>query len=403
MSERTYLLAFNAGSSSLKVEVFTRRPWRSCLRAVVEDIGRARAVLRIGAGEGAERVEVATHGEAAELVLARLGSAGLIPRDGETVFAAGHRVVHGGASFTAPTVVSESVMDGLQSLAQQAPLHNPPALAVMRAVQARLAHVPTIAVFDTAFFRDLPEHVRAYAIPQSWRRDYQIERYGFHGIAHEYLYRRFEVLRSTKRAPARVITLQLGQGCSAAALLDGRPIETSMGFTPLEGLIMGTRAGDLDAGVVLHLARHGHSWQALDAALNRESGLLGLSGASDDVRELLAQEAAGEPGATLALAAFCHRLHKYLGAYAAVLGGVDALVFGGGIGENAPVIRSRVCAGLRWLGLELDEELNARCIGTEQRISRLSSSIDVYAAPVREEEAIARAALACLEATAMRT
>jgi acetate kinase len=170
-----------------------------------------------------------------------------------------------------------------------------------------------------------------------------------------------------------------------------------MGFTPLEGLIMGTRSGDLDVGVVLHLARQGFSWHALDDLLNRESGLLGLSGASDDVRRLLELEETEHPGARLALAAFCRRIHKYLGAYAAVLGGLDALLFGGGIGENAPVVRSRICKGLEWLGLALDEEANERCIGTEQRISTPSSTIEVHVIPVREEEAIARATIACLQ------
>jgi acetate kinase len=401
MTDASYLLVFNAGSSSLKVEVFARRPWRSCLRAGIAGIGRPRPVLRIDGVEPEELTDVATHADAAELAFERLQSTGReIAIDGRSVLATGHRVVHGGASFAVPVAVTPAVTDRLESLAHLAPLHNPASLAVMRTVQARLPHVPMIAVFDTAFFRDLPEHVRAYAIPQSWRQRYRIERYGFHGIAHEYLYQRCKALTHTKPGAERVITLQLGQGCSAAALRDGRAIETSMGFTPVEGLIMGTRPGDLDAGAVLYMARQGYSWQALEDALNRESGLLGLSGESDDVRDLLKLEAAERRGATLALAAFCHRVHKYLGAYAAVLGGVDALVFGGGIGENAPVIRSRVCAGLAWLGLEVDEDANARCIGTEQRISKTSSSIEVYVVPVREEEAIARSVVTCLEAEA---
>ena len=400
MTDASYLLVFNAGSSSLKIEVFARRPWRSCLRVGVEGIGRSRPVLRVDGSEPEDPTDIATHAEAAELVLDRLQSSALgIAIDASSVFAAGHRVVHGGASVSAPVAVTPAVIDRLQSLAHLAPLHNPASVAVMGSIQARLPDVPMIAVFDTAFFRDLPEHVRAYAIPQDWRR-YGIERYGFHGIAHEYLYQRCKALTRANHGAERVITLQLGQGCSAAAVRGGRAIETSMGFTPLEGLIMGTRAGDLDAGAILHLARQGYSWESLQDALNRGSGLLGLSGESDDVRDLLELEAAGRHGAALALAAFSHRIHKYLGAYAAVLGGVDALVFGGGIGENAPVIRGRVCAGLAWLGLELDEDANARCIGTEQRISQSSSAIEVYVVPVREEEAIARSVLACLEAEA---
>lgn len=397
----TYVLAFNAGSSSLKVEVFVRRPWRSYLRARVEGLGRSRPLLRVDGIEPAESVDIATHAEAAALVLERLRStAGEIPIDGRSVVATGHRVVHGGASFAEPVPVTPVVMQELESLTPLAPLHNSVALAVMRAVAATLPRVPMIAVFDTAFFRGLAEHVRAYAIPPVWRERYGIERYGFHGIAHEYLHRRCRALATANDGARRVITLQLGQGCSAAAIRDGRPVETSMGFTPLEGLIMATRAGDVDAGAILHLARRGYTWQALEEGLNRGSGLLGLSGESDDVRDLLKLEAAGRQAAALALAAFCHRIHKYLGAYAAVLGGVDAVVFGGGIGENAPVIRSRVCAGLSWLGLDLDDQANARCVGTERRISKTSSSIGVYVVPVHEEEAIARSALASFEGPA---
>jgi acetate kinase len=267
----------------------------------------------------------------------------------------------------------------------------------MDAVRAAFRDVPAVAVFDTAFFRALPEHARVYAIPASWRERFGIERYGFHGIAHEYLSGRVAALAG--HAPRRVLSLQLGQGCSIAALADGRPVETSMGFTPLEGLVMGTRPGDLDAGAVLHLARHGVDVQALDEGLNRASGLLALSGATDDMRELLALEAQGHAGAGLAIAAFCHRLCKYIGAYAAVLGGVDAIAFGGGIGEHAPGIRARICRRLEWLGVEFDEAANARAIGTEATLSTARSRVAVLCIPVREEEIIARAALAVLSDT----
>jgi acetate kinase len=246
-------------------------------------------------------------------------------------------------------------------------------------------------VFDSAFYRGLPEHVTSYAVPRSWQTGFAVRRYGFHGIAHSCLHRQI-VKSCSAPAPERVVTLQLGQGCSITALRGGRPVETSMGFTPLEGLIMGTRPGDLDAGVVLHLARKGWSWQRIEHELHRESGLRGLSGTSDDMRELLHLEAAGHGRAALAIAAFCHRIHKYLGAYAAVLGGIDAIAFGGGIGENAPSIRARICAGLEWLGLELDHEANRRAVGVEARLSTPSSKIGVYCLTVNEEEAIARAA-----------
>ena len=396
MIDPSYLLVLNAGSSSLKFELFAQQPtWRSHLRGAVTNIGRPGSSLERDGDATTRSVDVADHGAATRIVTQQLFD-GPHAIDRRRVVATGHRVVHGGEFFSAPTLIEPSVIAQLESIADLAPLHNPPTLAVLRSVQQQLPGVPMVAMFDTAFFRDLPEHAAAYAIPHQWRQRYRIRRYGFHGIAHEYLYRRYLNLTRSDRAPQRVISVQLGQGCSATALLDGRPVETSMGFTPLEGLIMGTRAGDLDAGVVLHLARQGLSWQSLEDVLNRKSGLLGLSNASDDVRELLRLEQAQHPGARLAMAAFCHRIRKYLGAYAAVLGGLDAVLFGGGIGENAPLVRSRVCEGLEWLGLDLDEEANAGCIGTETRISSASSRIEVFVIPVREEEAIARATLACI-------
>jgi acetate kinase len=400
MSKATerYVLAFNAGSSSLKFELFVERPaWRSRLRGAVRDIGRPRSVFRLESSEVGESTRISTHAEAAELVLDRLlAAASESFLSVARMAATGHRVVHGGDLYSAPATVTPSVMAELRSLAHLAPLHNPLSLAVMEVVAERLAGVPMVAVFDTAFFRGIPDHARRYAVPESWFADHGIKRYGFHGIAHQCMYDRLTLLSGAIEVPERVVSLHLGQGCSVTALGNGRPLETSMGFTPLEGLIMGTRSGDLDAGAVLHMARQGRSWQEIDGELNRESGLLGLSGVSDDVRELLALEDAGHAGATLALAAYCHRIRKYVGAYTAVLGGLDALVFGGGIGENAPRIRARICAGFEWLGLKLDDEANARCIGCEGRISKAESAIDVRVIPVREEEVIARAALTCL-------
>lgn len=401
MTDPRYLLVFNAGSSSLKFELFVhQRTWRRDLRGAVTNIGRAGSSLELDGNAPPRSVDAADHGEAVRIVMRQIFD-GPEAIDRRQVLATGHRVVHGGEFFSEPALIEPPVIARLESIADLAPLHNPPALKVVQTVQQWLPGIPMVAVFDTAFFRDLPEHAAAYAIPSDWRERYRIRRYGFHGIAHEYLSRRYLSLTGSGRTPQRVVSLQLGQGCSVTALLDGRPVETSMGFTPLEGLIMGTRAGDLDAGVVLHLARQGVSWQSLEDALNRKSGLLGLSGASDDVRELLQLEQTQHPGACLAMAAFCHRIHKYVGAYAAVLGGIDAVLFGGGIGENAPMVRSRVCKGLEWLGLDVDEQANAACTaaqtkGSETRISSASSTIEVYVIPVREEEAIARATLACI-------
>ena len=392
MNDAHWLLTFNAGSSSLKFGVFDcSNRLRSRLRGAVRDIGREHATLT--AGELSEEAGgINSVADAAAFVLERMtnGIEGL-RLDRRNVVATGHRVVHGGEHFARAARLDRATLAKLESLNSLAPLHNPHALAVIRAVEGCFPGVPAVAEFDTAFFHELPETTRAYAIPAELAREHGIRRYGFHGIAHQYMSQQLETLALPEKTRERVLSVHLGQGCSIAALKNGRPMETSMGFTPLEGLVMGTRSGDIDAGVLLYLARKGQKWNELEDMLNRQSGLLGLSGESDDVRRLLELEAEEHAGARLALAAFCHRIHKYLGAYAAVLGGIDAIVIGGGIGENSPVIRARLCAGLRWLGLELDAEANAGRIGEEGRISTGASSIEVHVITVDEEPIIANA------------
>jgi len=387
------VLVCNAGSSSLKAELWAKHPrLQSIARIVVERVGTSEARLRIGQRD-AERVDAREHGAAAHAVLDALARSRSL--EGLDLVATGHRVVHGGERFRAPVVVTAEVRQELESLGALAPLHNPPALAVLDATSSAFAAVPAVAVFDTAFFAALPEAVRAYAVPKDWRERFGIQRFGFHGIAHEYLHGRYAQLAAEARC-SRVVSLHLGQGCSITAIRDGAPVETSMGYTPLEGLVMGTRPGDLDAGVLVRLMRAGLGADEIDAALQRASGLRGLSGASDDVRELAALEARGDRGAALALEVFCHRARKYLGAYAAVLGGVDAVLFGGGIGEHQPKLRARICEGLAWLGLELDAHANEAAVGKEARISAASSRIAVYVIPVHEELAIARAAFSAV-------
>ncbi|MFO7285867.1 MAG: acetate/propionate family kinase [Gammaproteobacteria bacterium] len=386
MTERL-ILVFNAGSSSLKFAVFDAgaEPLRPVLDGAVRGIGRRRTTFELGAATQAVDA-VADARAAARLVLERLfGANALLSK--ERVFATGHRVVHGGERFSRPIRLTVSAFDELKSRRALAPLHNPPALAVMESVGDAFPDVPMVAVFDTAFFHDLPEAARRYALPRDWCERHRIRRYGFHGIAHAYL---AEALAGCGR---RAITLHLGQGCSAAALVDGRPVDTSMGFTPLEGLVMGTRAGDLDPGVIVHLMQLGYGARELEDALNRRSGLLGLSGSSDDVRELLALEANGDRDAALALEVFCTRIRKYIGAYTAVLGGLDAIGIGGGVGENSSEIRERVLRPFNWLGIEIDPSANAACRGTSARISSARSTVDVRVVPVKEEPAIARAVI----------
>jgi len=390
------VLVFNAGSSSLKFALISvEREGGVRARGAVRDIGSAAAALEID-GRVFESKIVAAHHEAAERILDTLlaedGNFGVSPR---AIKAVAHRVVHGGERYTKPTVVSDAVLEYLEGLAELAPLHIPPALTVFRTARRRLPGVPSVAVFDTALYEDLPEVATAYAVPRHWQVQYGIRRYGFHGIAHANMRDQIVAASSPENDAQRLVTLHLGHGCSATAFNGGLPVDTSMGFTPIEGLIMATRSGDIDPGAILYMQRHGNSWQTLENELNHASGLLGLSGASGDVRELLKLEASGHEGAALALQAFCARALKYLGAYAAVLGGIDALAFGGSIGENAPVIRRRICRGLEWLGLKLDDAANESYAGQAARISATGSAIAVYVLPVDEEAALGRVA-SCL-------
>jgi len=398
------ILAFNSGSSSLKFQLFSVEADEplGMLMGVDRDFGdRALVEVRLRGESTRATVAAAGHGDAAarviDIISSHIGSGqSLLSR----LAAVGHRFVHGGDSFETPTLITERAYEALEELSTLAPLHNPPALAVLRACRERLGGVPMVAVFDTAFFRDLPDDAGVYALPAAWAvRAPEIRRYGFHGLAHRYMFERCCEVLSGDRTSARMITLQLGHGCSAAALRGGRPIDTSMGFTPMEGLIMSTRPGDVDIGIALHLLEQGTvTLREFGDGLNHRAGLLGLSTVSGDMQELLQLDANGHDGAGLAVRAFCHRARKYLGAYLAVLGGADAVVFGGGIGEHAAEIRARICAGMEWCGIELDAEANRRAVGREARISTAGSRTAVYVVPVDEEAVIARDTLSCLNA-----
>ena len=257
-----------------------------------------------------------------------------------------------------------------------------------------------MAVFDTPFFYDLPDAARTYAVPAEWTSRFGIRRYGFHGIAHRYMYERYLEISAADKDASRIVTLQLGQGCSITALRGGNPLDTSMGFTPLEGLIMATRPGDVDAGVLLHLLKQGVSLPELSEGLHNRSGLLALSSAGADMRTLLQLEAQGHEGAVRAVEAFCLRARKYPGAYVALLGGADAVIFGGGVGEHAPEIRARILRQMEWCGLLLDETANAAACGVERRISATGSTLAAYVIPVDEEKLMAHDVRDCLGATA---
>lgn len=308
--------------------------------------------------------------------------------------AVAHRVVHGGEHFNAPCLLDAAAEREIERLAQLAPLHNPVALAWIRAAKALLsADVPQVGVFDTAFYTALPALARTYAIPTELARKHALRRYGFHGLAHQSMAQRWR--RVHPAGPARVISLQLGSGCSITASLEGRPLDTSMGFSPLEGLMMATRSGDIDAGLVAFLQRQeGLTSQQTETLLNRHAGLLGVSGISADMAQLLAS---GDPNAALAIDLYCYRARKYVGAYLAVLGGVDAIVFGGGVGENAPAIRARILAGMEWAGLEIDAAVNAGVTGTEACISRSGRPVEIWVLPVNEAVILAEQAIVVVQ------
>lgn len=314
------------------------------------------------------------------------------------VDAVGHRVVHGGSRFVAPTRLTPETVKELEPLSELAPLHNPGALQGIRAAMEFLGpEVPMVAVFDTAFHADLPPVASTYALPQALTVRCGIRRYGFHGLAHQWMLLRYAELTGQPPESCPLITLQLGNGCSAAAIAGGRSVDTSMGFTPLEGLVMGTRAGDLDPGILTYLLRKsGMSPEDLERCLNQQSGLLGVSGLSSDMRDLL-QGTESNPRAELAVELFCYRVRKYIGAYLAALGGAQAVVFGGGIGEHAAEIRGRVCAGMEWCGLRLDPERNRHLAGMEGRITTDDATLHAYVISVDEAALIARQTAECIQ------
>lgn len=306
-----------------------------------------------------------------------------------------HRIVHGGADFSGPHLIDSDVEALLAQLAPLAPLHNFAALDLVHASHALFSvDTPQVAVFDTAFYHDLPPVASSYALPAELTARYGLRRYGFHGLAHQALWQRWSVLQAHPSQNGRIISLQLGSGCSITAIRNGKPVDTSMGFTPLEGLMMATRCGDLDPGLVFYLQRTlGIDAAELEDTLNRRSGLLGVSGLSADMSVLLE---ADTPAAQLAVGLYCYRASKYIGAYLAALGGVDSIVFGGGVGENAPIVRARILANMDWAGIHLDPALNQATIGQEQCISRVDSPVTVWVLPVDEQRLMASQAYGLL-------
>jgi acetate kinase len=394
------VLALNAGSNSLKFNVVATGPDKGefgddLLSGAYDDIGREHSTFMLLDQKRIvhrEQVTAPDHGKATELLLDWIDEGRAKPKVNglQDIERIGHRVVHGADRFDGPVEINDEVVRQIEQLEDLAPLHNASALRVIRAARARTGlQMPMIAVFDTTFHRSIPEEAALYPLPAGLAQRHRIRRYGFHGISHQYLMLRYAATTGRSASEANLVTLHLEGGSSAAAIRQGKSIDTSMGFTPLEGLMMGTRCGDIDPAIVTYLMRK-ENWAIAetDKFLNKKCGLLGLSGESADTRELITH--LENRSAALALDVYSYRVRKYVGAYLAALGGADAIIFGGGIGENTPYVRERVCRGMEWCGAELDRKLNEETIDREGPISKAGSRIQIWVIPTREGLMVAR-------------
>ena len=386
------VLVLNSGSSSVKYQLVEPDSGTSVASGIVERIGEAISSAKLVIGERELRRDdpIADHDAALRTVFELFAEAGADL--GTTGLAAvGHRVVHGGQELYRPTLVDDALITKLAELSPLAPLHNPPAVLGIEVARRILPGVPHIAVFDTAFFHDLPPASATYAIDRDIAERWQIRRYGFHGTSHQYVSEQVATFLGEPLASLNQIVLHLGNGASASAIVGGRPVDTSMGLTPMEGLVMGTRSGDIDPGLVMYLWRTAQmSVDEIDAMLNRRSGVLGLGGETD-FRQLRKEIELGYPSAELAYGVYLHRLRKYIGAYLAVLGNTDVVTFTAGVGENDAAMRRDALTGLAPLGIVLDEHLNASPARGARIISAEKSPTTVLVIPTNEELAIARA------------
>lgn len=406
------VLVLNCGSSSVKfqliatdLDLIAQNADRRLAKGTIERIG-GEAIIRLQVeGQDTQRSTASLRDiNAAVDFIARWAAS---PESGieeiksiGDIQAVGHRVVHGGERFKNSVLITDEVVKAVEDCIELAPLHNPANLTGISATHKLFgAGLPQVAVFDTAFHQTLPDHAFLYALPYQLYRRYRLRRYGFHGISHRYVAYRYRVMRNIAREATNIITLHLGNGCSATAISAGNSIDTSMGLTPLEGLVMGTRSGDLDPAIIEFIAaKEGLSTREIETLMNKQSGLLGISGLTSDMRELLAEaREENDRRSELAIEIFCYRARKYIGAYLAAMNGADAVVFAGGIGENSPEVRARICDGLQWIGIELNEELNqSHTGGREGLISKEGSRPAVYVIPTDEELLIARDTVRCV-------
>jgi acetate kinase len=391
------VLVINCGSSSLRFQLLDIRKIeaheRLLVRGLIERIGEGKSSSSCTTSDGRSfnlEEDVPDHRRAIEEVFNLLLKSGTL-KSAEEIEGIGHRMVHGGEHFRESALIDRDVENAIEECCELAPLHNPHNLNGYRAARDLLPAAPQVAVFDTAFHATLPERAYLYALPYETYRKDKVRRFGFHGTSHRFVSERFAHIQNDPERSWKIITCHLGNGCSISAVEGGKSVDTSMGFTPIEGLVMGTRPGDVDPGVLLYLLnRFECDVSKLDALLNKQSGLLGLSGSSNDMRDLLQKRKEGDRRAGLAVEIFCYRVRKYIGAYMAALAGADAIVFTGGIGENAVEVRGEVCEGLQALGVILDPEKNRACRGAEEKISVAGSTSSVWVIPTNEELLIAR-------------
>jgi acetate kinase len=395
------ILVINCGSSSIKYRLFIMPAGEVLAAGLVERIGEAQGCHRhSNPGETEQRSDtlcVPNHREGLARIVTALTASGIVS-DLSELAAIGHRVVHGGELFHRPTRVDDAVIAQIRELVPLAPLHNPAGLAGIEISRQVAPGVPQVAVFDTAFHHTLPDFAYHYALPRRFYADYRVRRYGFHGISYSYVARQAARFLDRPLADLNMIALHLGNGASATAIAGGRSVDTSMGMTPLEGLIMGTRSGDIDPAIPFYLGREaGLSANEVENVLNRDSGLKGLCG-SNDMREVHRLADSGDAAARLALEMVCHRLKKYIGAYVAVLGRVDALIFTGGIGENDSWLRARTCTGLEALGIHIDVQKNTLPGEGDRAVHTEGARTAVLVVPTNEEFEIARQVAGCLQA-----
>ncbi|SHJ04771.1 acetate/propionate family kinase [Lutispora thermophila] len=388
------IFVINCGSSSLKYQLINMENEEVEAKGLVERIGIEGSVLKHQPKNGDKVVieaDMPTHKEALKNVIDALmhEKYGVI-KDMKEINAVGHRVVHAGEKFACSVVITEEVINALKECIDLAPLHNPPNIIGIEACQQLMPGVPMVGVFDTAFHQTMPKEAYIYALPYELYEKYGVRRYGFHGTSHKYVSQRAAAMLGKNIEDLKIVTCHLGNGASVAAVKHGKSIDTSMGFTPLEGLAMGTRCGDLDPAIVKFVAeKEGLDLNGVDKLLNKQSGVLGVSGVSSDFRDIEEAAEKGNERAELALKIFAYRVRKYIGAYAAAMGGIDAIVFTAGLGENSDVMRASICEGLEFLGVEVDPAKN-NVRGKEVDISKDGSKVRVLLIPTNEELMIAR-------------